>query len=83
MLRATGFEALFYILATFLVVTAVAVSSARNVISAVVLLSVFSVILAAMFLILRAPDVAMAEAVIGAGFSTTIFMVAVSKTKEQ
>lgn len=83
MLRTTGFEALFYVLATFLVVTAVAASSARNVINAVVSLSVFSMILAAMFLILGAPDVAMAEAVIGAGFSTAIFMVAVSKTKEE
>lgn len=82
-MRTTGFEALFYILAAFLVAAAVAASSARNVTSAVVSLSVFSVILAAMFLILRAPDVAMAEAVIGAGFSTAIFMVTVSKTKEQ
>jgi uncharacterized MnhB-related membrane protein len=41
----------------------------------VVALGVFSLLMALEFYILRAPDVAIAEAAIGAGLSTTIFII--------
>ncbi|MDR2179128.1 MAG: DUF4040 domain-containing protein [Synergistaceae bacterium] len=47
----------------------------RNLIHSVIALGVFSLLLALEFYILRAPDVAIAEAAIGAGLSTTIFIV--------
>jgi uncharacterized MnhB-related membrane protein len=47
----------------------------RNVLHSVIALGVFSLLLALEFYILRAPDVAIAEASIGAGLSTTIFII--------
>ncbi len=53
----------------------------RRVINSVISLSVFSVTLAAIFLIHQAPDVAMAEAVVGAGLTTALFLVTISRTQ--
>lgn len=47
----------------------------RNVLHSIIALGVFSLVLALEFYILRAPDVAIAEASIGAGLSTTIFII--------
>lgn len=47
----------------------------RNLLHSILSLGVFSLVLALEFYILRAPDVAIAEAAIGAGLSTTIFIV--------
>jgi uncharacterized MnhB-related membrane protein len=47
----------------------------RNLVHSILALGVFSLILALEFYILRAPDVAIAEAAIGAGLSTTIFII--------
>jgi uncharacterized MnhB-related membrane protein len=43
--------------------------------NSVIALGVFSLLLALEFYILRAPDVAIAEAAIGAGLTTTIFII--------
>lgn len=48
----------------------------RNLLHSILSLGVFSLLLALEFYILRAPDVAIAEAAIGAGLSTTIFIIA-------
>jgi uncharacterized MnhB-related membrane protein len=48
----------------------------RNLLHSILSLSAFSLLLALEFYILRAPDVAIAEAAIGAGLSTTIFIIA-------
>jgi uncharacterized MnhB-related membrane protein len=47
----------------------------RNLVHSILSLGVFSLLLALEFYILRAPDVAIAEAAIGAGLSTTIFII--------
>ena len=47
----------------------------RNLLHSVLCLGVFSLVLALEFYILQAPDVAIAEAGIGAGLSTTIFII--------
>ena len=47
----------------------------KNLLHSVLSLGVFSLLLALEFYILRAPDVAIAEAAIGAGLSTTIFII--------
>ena len=47
----------------------------KNLLHSVLALGVFSLVLALEFYILRAPDVAIAEAAIGAGLSTTIFII--------
>ena len=46
----------------------------RDLISAVIALAVFSLLNALLFYLLHAPDVAIAEAAVGAGVATVIFI---------
>ncbi len=48
----------------------------KDLISSVISLAVFSLMMALEFYILQAPDVAIAEAAIGAALSTTIYIIA-------
>ncbi len=52
----------------------------RDLIAAVVACAAVSLIVSGLFYLLQAPDVAMAEAAIGAGLSTAIFVIAIRKT---
>lgn len=61
----------------FLVVIAVAIIKSRNLITASVLLSVFSMLMALEYLVLGASDVAITEAVVGAGISTVLLLLGV------
>ncbi len=47
----------------------------------IICLSLFSISLTALYLLYKAPDVALAEAVIGAGLNTAIFMTAISQVR--
>ena len=49
----------------------------RELIASAISLAVFSLMMAVEFYILQAPDVAIAEAAIGAGLSTAIFIIAI------
>ena len=51
----------------------------KNLLSAVIVLSAFSLVLSLVFYYLHAPDVAIAEAAIGSGFATVIFLIAIKK----
>jgi uncharacterized MnhB-related membrane protein len=53
----------------------------RNLLSSVILLGVFSLICALLFFVLHAPDLAIAEAAVGAGLTTALFVQAVRKTR--
>jgi multicomponent Na+:H+ antiporter subunit A len=59
----------------------VATSVFRDLISAVVMCAAVSLLASVLFYLLDAPDVAMAEAAIGAGLTTAMFVVAVKKTQ--
>ncbi len=52
----------------------------RDLIAAVVACAAVSLIVSGLFYLLQAPDVAMAEAAIGAGLTTAIFVIAIRKT---
>jgi multicomponent Na+:H+ antiporter subunit A len=52
----------------------------RDLIAAVVACAAVSLIASALFYLLQAPDVAMAEAAIGAALTTAIFVIAIRKT---
>jgi len=73
------------LLASFLVVVmlvgAVAACIFRDLISAVIAAALVSLIAAILFYFLQAPDVAMAEAAIGAALTAAIFIIAISRTK--
>ena len=64
-----------------LVVCAIFVAVFRDLLYAVVALAVLSLLLAFEFYLLKAPDVAMAEAGIGAAVTVAIFIIAIRATK--
>jgi uncharacterized MnhB-related membrane protein len=53
----------------------------RDLLAAVVSLAIMSLVISLEFYILQAPDVAIAEAGIGAGLSTAIYMIALRACK--
>ena len=53
----------------------------KDLLGAVISLSIMSLLLSLEFYILQAPDVAIAEAGIGAGLTTAIFVLAIRGTK--
>ena len=69
-------------LLTLLVITAVAIVRANNLFVAVMLLGIFSLLIAANFFLLDAADVALTEAAVGAGISTVLFLGALALTGE-
>lgn len=52
----------------------------RDLLSSVISYSVFSLVMTVMFFLLDAPDVAIAEAAIGAALSVCIFVIAIRMT---
>lgn len=53
----------------------------KDLLSAAIVAGIVSLIAAILFYFLQAPDVAMAEAAIGAALTTAIFVFAIKKTK--
>ncbi len=53
----------------------------RDLIQSVIFLAVMSMLLSLEFYMLRAPDVAIAEAAIGAGLATAVYIVAINRTE--
>lgn len=51
----------------------------RDLLSAVIVLAAFSLVLSLVFYYLHAPDVAIAEAAVGSGFATVVFIIAIKK----
>ncbi len=68
------------IILLFLIATAVAAVMAKDLLSAVIIYSAYSFTIALTYLILRADDVAMTEAAVGAGVTTILFVAALAKT---
>jgi len=64
----------------FLAITAVAVVRGRNLVAVVMLFSIYSLVSAALFMLLDAPDVAFTEAAVGAGISTILMLAALALT---
>lgn len=69
------------LLLIFLVLCAVMAVRFDEELISIIFLSIFSLILTSLYLLHRAADVALAEAVIGAGLSTAIFMSAISQIR--
>jgi energy-converting hydrogenase B subunit D len=72
---------LHIIIPVALVVCAIFVAVFRDLLYSVVALAVLSLLLAFEFYLLKAPDVAMAEAGIGAAVTAAIFIIAIRATK--
>jgi len=64
-----------------IIISALAAIYSKDLLAAVVSLAVMSLVLSLEFYLLQAPDVAMAEASVGAALTTAIFVLAISKTR--
>lgn len=72
---------LHIILPVLLVVCALLVAIFKDLIAAAITLAVFSLLLALEFYLLQAPDVAIAEAGVGAAITIAIYILAIRATK--
>lgn len=70
-----------YLLLIFLVVCALAVARMRDLLGAVIIFASYSLVMAIVWQQLEAPDVAITEAAIGAGVTSLLFIVVISKTR--
>jgi len=69
------------LLVVLMLVGAVAASVFRDLVSAVIAAALVSLIASILFYFLQAPDVAMAEAAIGAALTAAIFIIAIRRTE--
>ena len=74
-------ELIHIILPIFIVVSALVAVFLKDLIAAVIALAAMSLLLSLEFFILQAPDVAIAEAGVGACLTTAIFIIAIKGTK--
>jgi uncharacterized MnhB-related membrane protein len=72
---------LVYPLVVLMLAGAIAACIFKDLLNAVIAMALVSLIASILFYFLQAPDVAMAEASIGAALTTAIFIVAIRKTK--
>lgn len=69
------------LLLLFLIVCAVVVSRTKDLLSAIIMFAAYSLIMAVIWQQLEAPDLALTEAAMGAGVTTLLLLVVVSKTR--
>jgi energy-converting hydrogenase B subunit D len=74
-------EIILTILVLLMIASAIAALIFKDLMSAIIASCIVSLIAAILFFCLQAPDVAMAEAAIGAALITGIFVIAVKRTK--
>jgi len=77
----TELQVLFVIVPVLIVVCAVLVARFKDLLHAVIALGALSLLLAVLFYMLQAPDVAIAEAGIGAAITTAVYIFAIRATK--
>lgn len=75
--------ALNLVLILLLLATAVLAVTARDLLAAVIIFSVYSLIMALMWQRLQAPDLALTEAAVGAGVTTVLFVITIFKTRRR
>ena len=77
----TPFLAIQALVLAGLLVTGLLIVSFKDLLAAAIAFAAFSLLLSLEFYLLQAPDVAIAEAGIGAGLTTAIFIIAIRGTK--
>jgi uncharacterized MnhB-related membrane protein len=68
-------QALMTLLLILLVICAVAVSAQKKLLAAVIIFMSYSMIMSIVWLLLRAPDLAITEAAVGAGITSVLFFI--------
>lgn len=69
------------VLIVIMLIAALVAAALKDLLGAVIVATLVSLITAILFYFLQAPDVAMAEASIGAALETVIFVIAIRKTE--
>ena len=67
------------ILMIFLIVCAISCSFSKNLLNSVLIYMSFSLIMAIIWILLEAPDLAITEAAVGAGITTVLFFLTLKK----
>lgn len=67
-------------LLVLLVVAAVATALFRDILSAIIMFAGYSFVMSLLWLVFRAPDVALTEAAIGAGVTSILFLLTIART---
>lgn len=75
--------ALNIVFMVLLVATALLAVFARDLLAAVIIFSVYSLLMALMWQRLQAPDLALTEAAVGAGITAVLFVVTIFKTRRR
>ncbi len=68
-----------WLLLIFLIVCAFAVSVAKNLLNSVIIFMSYSLIMAVIWILLQAPDLAITEAAVGAGVTSILFFLALRR----
>lgn len=68
---------------TIIIILACGILMVRNLFSAIIISGVFSMNMAALFVLLAAPDVAFTEAAVGGGFSTILMLAAMGVLRQE
>ena len=74
------FEVINVLVLIMIVTAAIIALKSRDLIASAIFLAIMSLLLSVEFYLLQAPDVAIAEAAIGAGLATAIYVIAINKT---
>lgn len=74
-----GFEILLLVC---LIVCAVSVAFARNLLASIVIFMSYSLIMCVIWVLLQSPDLAITEAAVGAGVTSILFFVTLKKIRE-
>ena len=69
------------IILAMLIIGSIAVSLVKNLLSAVIVFMVYSLLMAILWEQLNAPDLAITEAALGAGITTVLFVLAIRKVR--
>lgn len=64
-----------YIILTAMIVCSIAVSCTKNLLSSVIIFMTYSLMACIIWICLRSPDLAVTEAAVGAGVSSTLFFI--------
>jgi len=83
MINETFFWGIQVLIAIALLGSSIAAIRFKNLISAVIAMAVFSLALSVEFYVLQAPDVAIAEAGVGAGLTTAMYLLAIRNTTDE
>lgn len=70
----------FNTLLVILVILAVVAVELKNLLYSTIILAVYGIIVAVLFFMLQAPDIALTQIVVGVGIQTALLIVAISRT---